>query len=100
MPGTASISNEAVRDRDAILAEASGLAQAIGLIVAHAEYISLRRLVPATLLGSGTIERFADLVKSLEIGLVIVDSSLTPVQQRNLERDLQCKIIDRVGLIL
>ena len=96
--GTAS--TEAVRSRDAILAEASGLALAINLIVAHAEFISLRRALPATLLGSGTIARFADLVKELEIGLVIIDAALTPVQQRNLERDLQCKIIDRVGLIL
>ncbi|MCX8505533.1 MAG: GTPase HflX [Alphaproteobacteria bacterium] len=83
-----------------MLAEASGLALAINLIVAHAEFISLRRALPATLLGSGTIARFADLVKELEIGLVIIDAALTPVQQRNLERDLQCKIIDRVGLIL
>ncbi|MDI9349580.1 MAG: GTPase HflX [Candidatus Symbiobacter sp.] len=89
-----------LRDSTALLAEASSLASAIGLVVAHAEYVKLRRIVPASLIGEGTIKKCAEWVESLEIGLVIIDAALTPVQQRNLERALNCKIIDRVGLIL
>ena len=90
----------ATRANEAILAEASGLAFAIGLHVVHAECVKLRRVIPSSLMGRGTILRISDLVKELDVGLVIIDSALTPVQQRNLEQQLHCKIIDRVGLIL
>ncbi len=77
-----------------------GLAAAIDLEVVYARAIRVTRPRPATLLGTGAVEEVATLVKEAEIGLVIVDQSLTPIQQRNLERDWKAKVIDRTGLIL
>ena len=88
------------RTPDSRLAEAVGLAAAIGLDVAHQEAVGLGRIVPASYLGSGVASRFADLVEALEIDLVVVDTALSPVQQRNLEQRLGAKVIDRTGLIL
>jgi GTP-binding protein HflX len=82
------------------LAEAVGLARAIQLQVVHAESVRLGQYRPATLIGSGAVERLAELIKTENIGLVVVDAPLTPVQQRNLERAWNCKVIDRTGLIL
>jgi GTPase len=88
------------RDREAQLEEAVGLARAIDLDVRLAETVPLRRLTPATLLGKGVVERLRKAVEEQDIGLVIVDDKLTPVQQRNLEKAWQAKVIDRTGLIL
>ncbi|MBM3599156.1 MAG: GTPase HflX [Alphaproteobacteria bacterium] len=88
------------RDVEARLDEAVGLAAAIDLTIVHSEVVKLARLRPATLLGSGAVERFAKLVEAMEIGVVVVDAALSPVQQRNLERALKAKVIDRTGLIL
>jgi len=88
------------RDREAKLEEAVGLARAIDLDVRLAETAPLRRLTPATLVGKGVVERMKAAVEEQGIGLVIVDDRLTPVQQRNLEKAWQAKVIDRTGLIL
>ena len=88
------------RDREAKLDEAVGLARAIDLDVRLAETAPLRRLTPATLVGKGVVERLKSAVEEHGIGLVIVDDKLTPVQQRNLEKAWQAKVIDRTGLIL
>ena len=85
---------------EARLAEAVGLAQAIDLDIVATEVVPLSRPRPATLLGSGTVDRLAELVKEGEIDLVVVDSHLSPGQQRNLEKILNAKVIDRTGLIL
>ena len=85
---------------EARLAEAVGLAQAIDLEIVATEVVSLSRPRPATLLGSGTVDRLAELVKEREIDLCVVDSHLSPGQQRNLEKILNAKVIDRTGLIL
>jgi GTP-binding protein HflX len=55
---------------------------------------------PATLFGSGKVEELGGLVRAEDASLVIVDHPLTPVQQRNLERAWQAKVLDRTGLIL
>ncbi len=55
---------------------------------------------PATLLGSGKVQEFAAMVEESKAELVIVDHPLTPVQQRNLEKELNAKVLDRTGLIL
>ena len=65
-----------------------------------AETAPLRRLTPATLIGKGVVERMKAAVEEQGIGLVVVDDQLTPVQQRNLEKALEAKVIDRTGLIL
>jgi GTP-binding protein HflX len=82
------------------LDEAVGLAQAIDLDVIHAEIVRTPKVRPSTFLGKGVVERFGDLVKVQEIGLVVVDAALAPIQQRNLERAWNAKVIDRTGLIL
>jgi GTP-binding protein HflX len=88
------------RDSDAKLDEAVGLARAIDLDVQLAQSVPLRRLTPATLIGKGVVERTREAVEEQGIGLVIVDDKLTPVQQRNLEKAWNAKVIDRTGLIL
>ncbi len=82
------------------LEEAVGLAAAIDLDVVAAETVPLRDVRPSTLLGGGRIEELKTRIEALEATLVIVDGSLSPIQQRNLERAWQCKVIDRTGLIL
>lgn len=88
------------RDPDSRLAECVSLANAIELDVAHSETVKISHVRPATLLGLGLVERFAALIKALEIDIVVVNAPLTPVQQRNLERELHSKVIDRTGIIL
>lgn len=53
-----------------------------------------------TFIGSGKLQEIQEFVKEHEIGSVIFDDELSPVQQRNIERELKCKILDRTGLIL
>ncbi len=88
------------RDSEAKLEEAVGLARAIDLDVRMAQVAPLRRVTPATLIGKGVVERIKAAVEEQGIGLVVVDDRLTPVQQRNLEKAWQAKVIDRTGLIL
>lgn len=88
------------RDADACLAEAAGLARAIALDVRHAEIVRVRTAKAATLFGKGQIERIAAAVAAHDAELVVIDGAVTPIQQRNLERDLKAKVIDRTGLIL
>ena len=88
------------RSIEARLEEAVGLAQAIHLDVVRAEIARIARPRPASLLGSGTVANFRELISENEIGLVVIDGTVSPVQQRNLERSWQAKVIDRTGLIL
>ena len=55
---------------------------------------------PKTYIGSGKMIEVEEFVKEHEIGSVIFDDELSPVQQRNIEKQLRCKILDRTGLIL
>ena len=80
--------------------EAVGLARAINLDVVRAEIARITRPRAGSLLGDGTLETLGELISENEIGLAIVDGLLSPVQQRNLERRWQAKVIDRTGLIL
>ncbi len=88
------------RGPEARLDEAVGLALAIQLKIVHAEVISLNRARPGTLFGAGVVERFAGFVAAHEIAVAVIDTALSPIQQRNLERAWRCKVIDRTGLIL
>jgi GTPase len=87
-------------DADARLEEARGLALAIGLVVMDAIAIPIREARAGTLFGQGQIENIAVLCNQHDADLVIVDGSLTAIQQRNLEDQLKRKVIDRTGLIL
>ncbi|MBI5011386.1 MAG: GTPase HflX, partial [Methylocystis sp.] len=88
------------RDTAARLMEAVGLAEAIDLDVVGQIPISLNVVRPATYLGKGKVEEIGELVKSKDAALVSMDCQLSPVQQRNLERAWDAKVIDRTGLIL
>ncbi len=90
-----------------------GLAHGIDLTVIHAEPVRLNRIRPATLMGKGTVERLKEVIDGKtarnrtaaddaesDVEVCIVDATLTPVQQRNLERAWNIKVIDRTGLIL
>ena len=94
LPGRASVGPEAR------LAEAEGLALAIGLNVVQKKHFRVRSPRAVTLLGGGQVEEIAQIGKDLEIDLLIVDESLTAIQQRNLEERTGLKTIDRTGLIL
>ena len=89
-----------LRGTDARLEEAAGLAAAIGIDVVERVGVKVRDVRPATLFGSGQLETLSANVNMHEAELVIVDTSLTPVQQRNLETAFKAKVIDRTGLIL
>ena len=80
--------------------EAEGLAEAIGIDVVAARPVRIRTVRPATLLGKGQVEEIAATAKQEGAGLLIVDSALTPIQQKNLEEEVGTKVIDRTGLIL
>jgi GTPase len=88
------------RSIEARLEEAVGLAQAIRLDVVRAEVTRIASPRPSSLLGSGTVDNFRELISENSISLVVIDGTLSPVQQRNLERSWQAKVIDRTGLIL
>ncbi|MBY5328349.1 GTPase HflX [Rhizobium leguminosarum] len=88
------------RTPESRLEEATGLAQAIDLDVVNGSIVPVNDPRPATLLGTGKIEEIKALLDERDSGLVIVDHPLTPVQQRNLEKVWNAKVIDRTGLIL
>lgn len=82
------------------LEEATSLAHAISLDVIEARAFPVKQVRPSTVIGKGQIEQIAELVQEHNAGVVIMDDDLTPMQQRNLERALGSKVIDRSALIL
>ncbi|MBV8166737.1 MAG: GTPase HflX [Alphaproteobacteria bacterium] len=76
------------------------MARAIDLTIADAHLVPVKTPRPATLIGSGQVERLGSLIHDRAVGVVVVDAALSPVQQRNLERAWKAKVIDRTGLIL
>jgi GTP-binding protein HflX len=93
-------SQRAARNANSRIGEAVGLAHAIELDVVADVYVPLNEIRPATFIGKGKVDEIAELVKAQEIGLVTMDCALSPVQQRNLEKAWDAKVIDRTGLIL
>ena len=87
-------------DAESKMAEALGLAKAINLDVAYTEIIKLREVKPAAYFSKGFIDRVKPIFEAEGINLLVVDASLTPIQQRNLEKALKIKVIDRTALIL
>ncbi len=85
---------------DSRLKEAEGLALAINIDVCYKEIAKIRNVKPATLVGQGVLDRLLNEVEEQKLELIIFDCSLTPIQQRNLEKKLQVKVIDRTALIL
>jgi GTP-binding protein HflX len=105
-PDKALIVHPHVKTRDAHTAndddvlEIEGLAKAIDLDVIHTSVLNLSAVNPSHFIGKGMSENIAALVEELEPAIIIVNTSLSPIQQRNLERDWKTKVIDRTGLIL
>ena len=88
------------RAPEARLDEAVGLAKAIDLDVIAAGIAPLAEIRPATYIGKGKVDELAGIIKGEEIGVVVMDCALSPVQQRNLEKAWGAKVLDRTGLIL
>jgi GTP-binding protein HflX len=83
------------------LAEAVSLAAALpNLEVLGAEVVRLPKLHPGMLFGAGKVDELTARIKALKVDLVLVDGPVTPVQQRNLEKEWGVKLLDRTGLIL
>lgn len=81
-------------------AEFEGLAEAIKVEIVFSEVFKVREVKPATFIGGGHVEDIAARVKAGKIELLLVDASLHPIQQRNLEKETGAKVLDRTGLIL
>jgi GTPase len=92
--------SHSLRDFEARLEEAAGLARAIDLEVAEAILAPIAQIRPATYLGKGKVEEIVGLVSGNHIELVVMDCALSPIQQRNLEKAWNTKVVDRTGLIL
>lgn len=97
---TALIVHPVLTDKDSKAEEAIGLALAINLDVVHTEILKVAQVQAGAFLGKGQRERIGQLVEQLEPDIVIFNHTLSPVQQRNLEREWDAKVIDRTGLIL
>ena len=82
------------------LAEAEGLALAIGIVIAESFVLPVREVRPNLLFGAGQVDNIRIACEQNEAELVVVDGALSPIQQRNLEDKLERKVIDRTGLIL
>ena len=85
---------------EARLEEAVGLARAISLDITGAEIVKLREIKSGAYFGQGYIDKLAEKFSQENIELLIVDAGLSPIQQRNLEKKLKTKVIDRTALIL
>src|SRR6266702_4016793 len=92
--------DSSVRDYEARIEEAAGLARAIDLTVTEAVITPISQIRPATFLGKGKVEEIMGLIAGHDIELVVMDCALSPIQQRNLEKAWSTKVLDRTGLIL
>lgn len=93
-------SDRRLRSPEMALVEAIGLAHALRVDVAYSAIAQVRKINPATLFGSGKIAELKTAFEAAEIALVVVNGVVTPVQQRNLEKEWNVKVLDRTGLIL
>ncbi len=82
------------------LSEATGLAEAIDLEVVQSSVVPVQSPRPATLFGTGKVEALKALIAAHDIALIVIDHPVSPIQQRNLERAWNAKVLDRTGLIL
>lgn len=82
------------------LEEAVGLALAIKLEVLYSETLRMREIKPSTFFGKGFIEKMKPIIAEKELELMVIDARISPIQQRNLEKELKLKVIDRTALIL
>ena len=81
-------------------AETQGLIEALDCDCAFVDILNIRKPTPSHLFGSGQLQAIGEKLEAHDCQLLVVDGTLSPIQQRNLERSLGCKVIDRTGLIL
>jgi GTP-binding protein HflX len=94
-------SDREARPAEPALQEAVALAAALpGLDIRGAEVVRLGRVHPGMLFGSGKIEELKAKLAGEDVELVLIDGPVSPVQQRNLEKEWGVKLLDRTGLIL
>ncbi len=93
-------SEKDTRTPDSQLAEAVALTKAIDLNVVESALVPLREIKPGTFIGKGTIEKYREVIKENQIEVVIMVCKLSPLQQRNLEKEWHTKVIDKTALIL
>ena len=89
-----------IRDPAFALAEGKSLLDALDVEVQFAETVTLNKPVAGTYLGSGKIQELGQRFNALETDVVVINTQISPVQQRNLERAWKVKILDRTALIL
>lgn len=82
------------------LEEAVNLAEALDVEVVCSNVIGISKPKAGTLFGSGKVEEIRIRLEEAEVGLVIIDGKVSPIQQRNLEKTWNVKLLDRTGLIL
>lgn len=83
-----------------ILEEIQLLAQSAGAVVVSTLTAFRRRPDPATFVGKGKVDEIKSEIEASDIDLVILNHSVSPIQERNLERALKVRVLDRTGLIL
>jgi GTP-binding protein HflX len=88
------------RSSESGLQEACALALAVNLNIVHSEIVKIPTVRPSTYIGKGRLDDLAAIVGNTKTELVIFNCSLSPMQQRNLEKALNAKVIDRTALIL
>ena len=95
------VSSDKDRNPNQKLEEVKALSKALsGIEVVDARIITLKEITPATYMGKGNVQLLAETVKAFEIDMVMINTQLSPIQQRNLEKELKAKVIDRTALIL
>lgn len=92
--------NQGARTSEDSLAEAINLARSVQLDVVYSTRQTLKNIHRAMYFGTGKVRELGELAKRLDVEVLIVNGALSAVQQRNLERTLALKVIDRTGLIL
>jgi len=80
--------------------EIFNLAENINLKVKYQENIKIRKITPSLYFGKGQVDNFKIYLKKYSSNLLLINTQISPVQQRNLELIFNCKILDRTGLIL
>lgn len=92
--------DENIRSIQDKLLEAEGLCEALDLDIVDHKNIKVKNISPSLYIGTGNLDEIKEVVQVSKINLVYFDCHLTPVHQRNLEKYLNAKVIDRTGVIL
>ena len=92
--------NSAWQDGDVLLNEAEGLVLAMGQTVVWKQAVKLNKIIPSSFFGKGNLEKIKQYCQDYQVDLVVIDETISAVQQRNLEKFWQVKVIDRTAVIL